>query len=184
MSNYRIQETLLEHSERSLYHALSLVVAQRALILTKVKLSAILAPTAALGQQIAATRLDRYTVDFVLCDRQTTRPLLVIQQEEASSKSGAANNVNDLIERMSSSCGLPMIRLSTQSAYRMDLLLRLIEPYLVDDKRGSDYAAGDRMTMDANTIDANTIEVNTAGANLIDAKKPPVPRPATLFSTN
>ncbi|MCB0125326.1 MAG: DUF2726 domain-containing protein [Caldilineaceae bacterium] len=167
MSTYRIQETILEHSERSLYHALSLVVAQRALILTKVQLSAILAPTAVAGQHIAYTHLDRYTVDFVLCDRYSTRPIVVIQQDDGT---GAAN-VCDAIERLTESCGLPLVRVPSQSAYRMDRLLRLIEPYLNDDKRGRDYATGDRCAGGKST-------------NAPEAKTPVVPRPATLFSAN
>ncbi len=167
MSTYRIQETILEHSERSLYHALSLVVAQRALILTKVQLSAILAPTAVAGQHIAYTHLDQYTVDFVLCDRYSTRPIVVIQQDDGH----GSVNACDAIGRLAESCGLPMVRVPSQSAYRMDRLLRLIEPYLNDDKRGRDYATGDRCA-------------GGKSANTPEAKTPVVPRPATLFSAN
>lgn len=170
MSNYRIQEAVLAQNLRSLHHALTLIVAQRALILTKVKLSAILAPSPQTGQTVSYTLLDRYTVDFVLCDRHTTKPLLVIQQEEATGDY-QQQNTNDVIERLVVSSGLPMICITSEMTYRMDRLLRLIEPYLTDDKRGADYANGERLPLADSTDGA-------------DAKRPPIPRPATLFSRN
>ncbi len=145
MDTYSIQETVLASEERSLYHALTLVVAQRALLLTKVKLSALISPIAGPSQHLAYTHLDRYTVDFVLCDRSTTRPLLALLQDKTQAGKCSLSNTNDLIERLAASAGLPLLRLDLATAYRMDTLLRLIEPYMVGDSRGSDYANGDRL---------------------------------------
>ncbi len=166
MDTYRVQETVLAADQRSLYHALTLIVAQRALLLTKVKLSALLSPAAGQAQRVAYTHLDRYTVDFVLCDRSTTRPLLIVLQEQKSAANCARSTPNDAIERLAGSAGLPVLRFTQESAYRMDKLLRLIEPYLNGDSRGSDYAQGDRL------------------ATATDSRGPAIPRPATLFSSN
>jgi hypothetical protein len=76
------------------------------------------------------------------------------------------NTINDAIERIAGSAGLPVLRFAQGNAYRMDLLLRLIEPYLSGDSRGSDYAQGDRL------------------ATATDSRGPAIPRPATLFSSN
>ncbi len=150
MDTYSIQEAVLATEERSLYHALTLVVAQRALLLTKVKLSALLSPNAGQSQQIAHTHLDCYTVDFVLCDRSTTRPLLVLLCDKVHVNSCALSNTNDVIERLATNAGLPLLRLEQAPSYRMDKLLRLIEPYLAIDNRGTDYTNGDRLVAPSN----------------------------------
>jgi len=166
MDTYSIQETVLATEERSLYQALTLVVAQRALLLTKVKLSALLSPNASQSQHLAYTQLDRYTVDFVLCDRNTTRPLLVVLCDRAPTDNCALNNPNDMIERLAHSASLPIVRVEQSAAYRMDMLLRLIDPYLAGDSRGSDYTNGDRLPAAAK----RTV--------------PTLARPAMQFSTN
>lgn len=178
MNTYQIRESILEQGERSLYHALSLIIAQRALVLTKVKLSAIFTPTSLTGSQLSNTFLDRFTADFVICDRQTTKPLLIIQQEQETPSCRSVitrASLNEAMGRLAQTCGLPFLVLPSESAYRMDRLLRLIEPYLLDDKRGSDYAVGDR------DVCATGTTVRTQSA---DRHTPPIPRPATLFSAN
>lgn len=150
MDTYSIQETVLATEERSLYHALTLVIAQRTLLLTKVKLSALLSPNAGQSQHLARTHLDRYTVDFVLCDRSTTRPLLVVLCDKAYVSNCALSKTNDVIERLATNAGLPLLRLEQAASYRMDELLRLIEPYLAGDNRGNDYANGERFVAHSN----------------------------------
>jgi hypothetical protein len=163
MGKYCIQETVLAQGEQSLYRALTLVVAQRALLLSKVKLSALIMPAAEFGPGFAQTYLDRYTVDFVLCDRRTTRPLLIVLQDEQTHTPGA---VNDTIAHLATDAGLPVVRIAYEGAYRMEQLLRLIEPYLQGDVCSGDAKSDERRTVS---------KVPSV---------PAVPRPATLFSRN
>jgi hypothetical protein len=175
MSMYRIQETILQTEERSLYHALTLVVAQRALLLSKVKLSAMLEPLPELstGRDRTANHssLEQHTIDFVVCDRQTTRPLFVVLVDGPRGPRGSHRDTNTYLQQLCADAGLPVLRIKQAGAYRMDLLQRLIEPLLVGDSRGTDYAHGDRVTMTTDRITA-------------DKESPVIPRPGTMFSPN
>lgn len=169
MNTYHVQESILAADEYSLYHALTLVVAQRALLLPKVTVSRLVAPTITESKttQTTPSNFEQYVADFVLCDRATTRPIAIILIDDAK-PNHARTALNDSMTRLCENAGLTVLRLGTKSAYRMDVLQRMIEPLLSTDPRGRDYEQGDRLPV--NMVDART--------------QVAIPRPGTLFSAN
>lgn len=170
MNTYRVQKTILANEERSLYHALTLVVAQRAILLSKVTLSAMLepiTPSAGRAPGNPRTHLERYIVDFALCDRNTTQPLFVIlvDAQTAVHRSQQAGH-NDVMQEICEAAGLPVLRITQESAYRMDKLQRLIEPFFAGEQGDSAYAQEDRVPF------------------ALEHKPPTIARPGTLFSRN
>ena len=150
MNSYRIHPSILAAEERSLYHVLTLIVAQRALLFSKVKLSTLIEPAFGHNKSALGNRLDHYVVDFVFCDRSSTRPLFVILVEGTQSPEGAQVAAHEAIQPLCAAAGLPVLRLRHQSAYRMDTLQQMIEPLLSGDPRGSDYEQGDRVAVRSN----------------------------------
>lgn len=185
MKEYHVQECILAAGEYSLYHALTLVIAQRALLLPKMPLHTLVAPTTAPGKPSSAstsrtttTVLDHHVADFVLCDRRTTRPLAVILVDGSTKSDHVEVAHCDSTARLCEKAGLRVLRIHAKSAYRMDLLQRLIEPLLTDDPRGRDYEQGDRLPTTATTAQPTTAKPTTAKPTVA------ISRPGTLFSSN
>jgi len=84
-------------------------------------------------------------VDFVLCDRDSMRPLAIILFADNALRA----NQTDCSEKIIQLCaqvGLPLVRLERQSAYFMHQLIPLIENLLSSSSRRDDYTNGDRIT--------------------------------------
>ena len=164
MNTYRIQENILSTEERSLFHALTLVIAHRALLLSKIQLSSLISPQIRHSRAAAFSQLDRYTVDFVLCDADTTQPLLVILQDHPAIQSSIRCMVNEHVTNLCRSVALPVVRLPYKGAYRMDELVSMLEPFL--DHRSSAYNCHDQRDV------------------LPESRVSMVPQTATMICTN
>ncbi len=146
MSSYRIQESLLGPAERSLHQALTLIVCQRGLIFPKVKLSQLFAtvrPTISAADPGNSDPLLNQEVDFLICERFTTQPLLAVLFQNCN-----ADGVVEAQQQAAAICaeaGLPVLKIEQRAAYRMDELLAAIEPYLQGNQVINDFRNGDRM---------------------------------------
>jgi Protein of unknown function (DUF2726) len=146
MSSYRIQESLLGPAERSFHQALTLIVCQRGLIFPKVKLSQLFATvpsTEGTADPLSGTPLHHQEVDFLICERFTTQPLLAVYLQASN-----ATSTTDSQQQAFAICaeaGLPVLKIEQRAAYRMDELLAAIEPYLQGNQVINDFRNGDRM---------------------------------------
>ena len=141
MSPYSVCDSLLDPAAGSLYKALSLVICQRAQLFVKIRLGELLTTAASGG--IAGPLAERQ-VDFVLCDRETLRPLAIIMlaAEDAQVRDGEeAEQLTELCLQAK----LPLIWLQRQSSYMMPQLTAVIEPLLVGGSVGNDDSNGERM---------------------------------------
>lgn len=146
MSSYRIQESLLGPAERSLHQALTLIVCQRGLIFPKVKLSQLFAtvlPTEGATDSLCDTPLHNQEVDFLICERFTTQPLLAVYLQASHATSNTASQQQGVA--ICAEAGLPVLRIEQRAAYRMDELLAAIEPYLQGNQAINDFRNGDRI---------------------------------------
>lgn len=143
MHSYTIRESMLDPIEQSLYRALSGVLCQRALLFTKINLGDLFTAPVYHSAESEWGALASQRVDFVLCDRDSMRPLAIILFADNASR---ANQV-DCAERIAQLCaevGLPLVRLERQSAYFMHQLIPLIENLLSTSGRRDDFSNGDR----------------------------------------
>lgn len=143
MQSYAIRESMLDPIEQSLYRALSGVLCQRALLFMKISVGDLFTAPVYHSVDSEWRTLANQRVDFVLCDRDSMRPLAIIlfadstvrpQQDEYAEK----------IARLCTEVGLPLVRLERQSAYFMHQLIPLIENLLSSSGRRDDYTNGDR----------------------------------------
>ena len=146
MSSYRIQESMLGPAERSLHQALTLIVCQRGLIFPKVKLSQLFAtvpPTEGMVDPVYGSALHNQEVDFLICERFTTQPLLAVYLQANNAISTAESQQQGVA--ICTEAGLPVLKIEQRAAYRMDELLAAIEPYLQGNQVINDFRNGDRM---------------------------------------
>jgi hypothetical protein len=133
---------MLDPIEQSLYRALSGVLCQRALLFTKINLGDLFTVPVYHAESEWRT-LANQRIDFVLCERDSMRPLAIILFADSAQR---ANQI-DCSERIAQLCaevGLPLVRLERQSAYFMHQLIPLIENLLSSTPRCDDFTNGDR----------------------------------------
>jgi hypothetical protein len=138
MQSYTIRDSMLDPIEQSLYRALNGMLCQRALLFTKINLSDLFtAPVySPAGSELGALAHQR--VDFVLCDRDSMRPLAIILFADNSP-------LPDQIAQLCADAGLPVVRLERQPAYFMHQLAPIVETLLTDSACYDDFSNGDRL---------------------------------------
>lgn len=141
MQPYHIRESMLDPIERSLYRALNIVLCQRALLFTKINLSDLFA--IAYNASGDLSQLIDQKVDFVVCDRDSMRPMGVILFEEDASVP-KQEHPSEQIVQLCTQAGLPVVRLRRQPTYLMHQLTSIIEPLLTNQGASDDYSNGDR----------------------------------------
>lgn len=62
-----------------------------------------------------AARLRSETVDFLVCDRRTTMPMLVVEMRNPSASDDETRSRDDLVDHMLESAGLPLLPISRES---------------------------------------------------------------------
>lgn len=150
MQPYYIRDSMLDPVEQSLYRALTVVLCQRALLFTKINLSDLFT-TPPYSQASGEWRhLAHQRVDFVLCERDSMRPLAVILFAADTARSGQYD-YSEQIAQVCTAAGLPVVRLQRQSTYFMQQLTPLIESLLTANAHRNDFTNGDRLVPTAGT---------------------------------
>ncbi len=70
------------------------------------------------------------TVDFVVCDPSTLRPLVVIELDEPSHSRPERQDRDDNVEAILTAAGLPWMRMLTSRGYDTRELADVLRPYL------------------------------------------------------
>ena len=129
MQAYTLRDSMLDPVELSLYRALTLVLCQRALLFTKTRLSDLFAVASFHSTEREWEQLADQRLDFVLCDRDSIRPIGVILFEAERSFYGY-HDQSDQVAQFCSRAGLPVLRIQRQPTYFMQQLMGVIEPLL------------------------------------------------------
>lgn len=142
MQAYYLRESVLDPVERSLYRALNVVICQRALLLTKINLGDLFWNAYnTTGGELGP--LAQQKVDFVVCERDSMRPMGIILFTEDDTLP-AQNPQSERIAQLCTQAGLPVVRLQRQQTYLMHQLTPMIEPLLASHTVSDDYSNGDR----------------------------------------
>lgn len=148
MPSYFVRDSLFDSAESSLYRALSLVVCQRALLFTKIRLGELIANLESGSEAAEADELADRRVDFVLCDRNTVQPIAIILLEEEGAR-GDYLQESEKLGQMCMSVGLPLVWLPRQNSYLMQQLTPVVEPLLLGSTVRNDFNNGDRVMIHA-----------------------------------
>jgi hypothetical protein len=82
------------------------------------------------GRQSWDNRIARKTVDFLICDFSTLRPLVAIELDEPSHDAPKRQARDEQVEIMLRAAGLPLIRFRTARMYDTRQLLSSLAPHL------------------------------------------------------
>lgn len=107
---YGRKDTLMTPAEVSFYHRLESVVANRYYIFPQVHLSALLInQTKGKYWKAAFQRINRTSVDYVLCDKQSMRPVYAIELDDSTHDTAKRRARDSGVDEMLSEIGLPVL---------------------------------------------------------------------------
>lgn len=131
---YRKKDYLLTPAERSFYEVLQKVAGDNMQVFAKVRLADLVwLPKGTQNLQGHLNRVLSKHVDFVLCNRETLSPVLVVELDDSSHsmshRQGRDAVVNDILH----SAGLPILRISAKCSYVPNELNELIHSKSIGD---------------------------------------------------
>jgi hypothetical protein len=115
---YLRRNALLRPGERAFLPALQQACADRSLIFTQVQLSKLIYPRAGIPRwQSYQNKIDRKSVDFVLCHPTTLVPQLIIELDDKSHTREDRQQRDDFVNRALNAAGIPLLRIPAAPTY-------------------------------------------------------------------
>lgn len=115
---YRKRDCLLSGPERALFEALLKVAGERYHVLPKMRLADVLwLPKLASNRWLHWNRIAQKHLDFILCDRKYLEPLLAVELESPTTRSGHAEERTEFIAAALAAAGVPLLRLPLKRSY-------------------------------------------------------------------
>lgn len=124
---YRRRDYLLTKSERSFHEVLRGSLSAQIVVFAKVRLiDLVWLPKGTGNRQRHLNRVVSKHVDFVLCDVQSIRPLLVIELDDASHRRADRMARDAVVDAALEAAGLPILHIDAQRGYVVEDLKREI----------------------------------------------------------
>jgi hypothetical protein len=125
---YRRKDWLLSAAERSFFGVLIEAVRDRYFIFAKVRLvDLVWLPKETESRQSHLNRVLSKHVDFVLCDRDSVRPLLCIELDDASHGRADRKERDTFLDAALNAAGLPLLHVRASKAYNVAALKQQLE---------------------------------------------------------
>jgi hypothetical protein len=125
---YRKVDRLMSQGEVALWHPLYLAVKGKYRLFCKVRLADVVrCPPTRPDAKRWFYKMGRFHVDFVVCEPQSTAPLLVIELDDRSHRRRASQQYDAFKDAILRSAGLPIYRIPAQQAYDPLELAQAIE---------------------------------------------------------
>lgn len=128
---YKKRDYLLTPAERSFYEVLRGITQDQVHVFPKVRLLDLLyLPKGTEDRQAHMNRIQSKHVDFVLCDLQNVRPLLVIELDDASHEREDRKQRDAFVDQALEAASLPILHVPARHTYAPKELADLIEAKL------------------------------------------------------
>jgi len=130
---YQKQERMLSPAEERLYHALRQTVGNgRLIIMPKVRLADVFKVSiSGTGRQGQFNRISAKHVDFLLCDRDTFKPLLGIELDDRSHERADRVERDRIVDRIFEAAELPLVHLPVKrSGYTVAEITKMLDEML------------------------------------------------------
>jgi hypothetical protein len=116
---FKLRDDFLSNAEISFCQVLRGVVAERALVCPKVNLGDLffVATGNRRKNRALTNRVDRKRVDFLLCEPKTMHPVVGAELDDRSHDKGDRQVRDQLVEKVFTAAGLPLVRFTVKSGY-------------------------------------------------------------------
>jgi hypothetical protein len=114
---FLLNTSLLSSGNRAFYEVLVTVLPPTMVVFAEVSLGALFEPKRGTGRQGARNRVNQKTVDFVVCERATMRPLCAIEVDDRTH--ARANRIarDDCVNALFDFHRLPLVRIPGAMRY-------------------------------------------------------------------
>lgn len=122
---YKRKDYFLSKAETSFFGVLRNVVGDRYLVFAKVRMEDVIVVKGATDQKGPDSRTSHRNriksrhVDFLLCDKDTSRPLLAIELDDSSHSRPAQRTRDEFVGKAFEAAGMPLLRVTAQRAYNV-----------------------------------------------------------------
>jgi hypothetical protein len=127
---FGLRDDFLSPAELSFFHVLRQVVADRAVICTKVNLADLFFVSRPNENQGYRNKIDRKHADFVLCDTKTMRPLCAIELDDNSHSRRDRAERDHFVNEVFKTVGLPLLRIPAERTYNVVELRERLLPFI------------------------------------------------------
>ena len=115
---YQLCESLLTPAELRFFQTLSVAIAGKHLIFAKVRLGDLLeVPSGTPDERAWRNRVQSKHLDFVICDRVHTRPLVAIELDDSTHRRPDRVERDEQVDRFCDDAGLPLVRFRVERAF-------------------------------------------------------------------
>jgi hypothetical protein len=115
---YRKRDCILSGPERALFETLLRVAGERYHVVPKMRLADVVwLPKLAADRWVHWNRIAQKHLDFVFCDRKYLEPLLAVELESSTTRSGHAEERTEFIAAALAAAGVPLLRLPLKRSY-------------------------------------------------------------------
>lgn len=140
---YRATDSLLSNAERSFYLVLLQTIDAEWCVFAKVRLLDLLTiPRGTPEAHAHRNRVQSKHVDFVLCNRESLRPMLVIELDDASHERTRRAERDEFVNRVFKAAGTPLLRVRAQRSYNVGELAQQIQSFLAAPAEQESTVAG------------------------------------------
>ena len=124
---YSLRDDFLSPAEFSFYRVLLTVVRTQLTVCPKVNLADVFFVSQSSERQSYHNRIDRKHVDFLLCDPKSMRPRCGVELDDASHGKTSRQERDRFVDEVFQAAGLPLLRVTAQSAYNPAALLDVLK---------------------------------------------------------
>jgi hypothetical protein len=128
---YKLRDPLLPSSETRFYQILLAIIGKRVVICPKMRLADLFRVQASDQHHKAFyNRLANRSVDFLLCERYTLKPLLAIELYDHNQPRVLRKQRDTFVDKVFKAAKLPILHLVVQKEYNLKALALRIAPFL------------------------------------------------------
>lgn len=144
---YHSRSFLLTRNELAFFHALHAAIESRFCLFTKVRLADIVGCSDALWDQEPGRKIAQKHVDFVLCERASSRIILVIELDDRSHRRPERKRRDLFLNQLFRDADIPLLRHRAQDSYQPSALKQFLSS-----QRRPDWQQGKRKTPSRNSF--------------------------------
>lgn len=134
---YKKKDSVLTEAERVFFATLREAIGDRYDIFPQVSLLEILSLPDGLNRRAhysALNKIQAKHIDFLLCEKETTRPLVAIELDDSSHNRVDRIARDNFLNEAFASAGLPLLHIKTSSHYNPDTIQADIKSVLANEK--------------------------------------------------
>lgn len=133
---YRSRRYLLSKNELAFFHVLTIAVRGGYYVFAKVRLADVVTVSADLWDKTPGRRISQKHLDFVLCERHSTRIIAAIELDDRSHAKPDRRRRDAFLNQVLLAARIPLFRQRAQSSYTPEQICLFLKHHMSRPQRG------------------------------------------------